>query len=59
MEVPRLGNQSQICDLHHNLWQYQILNPLSKAKDQTCILTNIMLHSYTDEPQWALLFYFI
>ena len=20
-------------DLHHNLWQHQILNPLSKAKD--------------------------
>ena len=24
---------SCICDLHHNLWQPQILNPLSKARD--------------------------
>ena len=29
---------SQICDLHHGSWQCRILNPLSKAKDQTCIL---------------------
>ena len=26
------------CDLHHSLWQHQILNPLSKAKDGTHIL---------------------
>ena len=24
---------SHICDLHHSSWQYQILNPLSKARD--------------------------
>ena len=53
MEVPRLGVELQlqllasatgtaapdmnlICDLHH--WQHQILNPLSKARDQTFIL---------------------
>ena len=29
---------SHICDLHHNSQQCQILNPLSKARDQTCIL---------------------
>ena len=29
---------SRICDLHHSSWQYQLLNPLSKARDQTCIL---------------------
>ena len=31
---------SRICDLHHGSWQCQILNPLSKARDQTCILMN-------------------
>uniref|UniRef100_A0A5G2QG63 Heparanase n=1 Tax=Sus scrofa TaxID=9823 RepID=A0A5G2QG63_PIG len=25
-----------ICDLYHSSWQYWILNPLSKARDQTC-----------------------
>ena len=29
---------SCICDLHHSLRQCQILNPLSKARDRTCIL---------------------
>ena len=29
---------SCICDLHHSLWQCRILNPLSDARDQTCIL---------------------
>ena len=27
-----------ICDLHHSSQQSQIFNPLSKARDQTCIL---------------------
>ena len=31
-------NPSHICDLHHSSWQRQILNPLSGARDQTCIL---------------------
>ena len=26
---------SHICDLHHSLWQCQILNPVSEARDQT------------------------
>ena len=26
---------SHVCDLHHNSWQHQILNPLSRARDQT------------------------
>ena len=53
MEVPRLGikldmqlpasataswDLSHICDLHHSSWQCQIPDPLSKARDQTCIL---------------------
>ena len=29
---------SHICDLHHSLWQCWILNPLSEARDQTCVL---------------------
>ena len=29
---------SCICDLHHSSWQCWILNPLSKARDRTCIL---------------------
>ena len=29
-----------ICDLRHTLQQHQILNPLSKARDRTCILTD-------------------
>ena len=28
------------CDLHHSSWQCQILHPLNKARDQTCILMN-------------------
>ena len=27
-----------LCDLHHSLWQRRILNPLSEARDRTCIL---------------------
>ena len=29
---------SIICDLCCSLWQHRILNPLSKARDQNCIL---------------------
>ena len=29
---------SRVCDLHHSSQQHQILNPLSKARDQICIL---------------------
>ena len=51
MEVPRLGvepdpqllatattDPSNVCNLHHSLWQCWILNPLSQAKDPTCVL---------------------
>ena len=31
---------SHIYDLHHSLWQCQILKALSKARDQTCILVD-------------------
>ena len=29
---------SCVCDLHHSSWQRRILNPLSGARDQNCIL---------------------
>ena len=32
---------SLICDLHHSLWQQWIFNPLSKARDWTCILMDV------------------
>ena len=31
---------SRICYLHPSSWQCQILNPLSKARGGTCILTD-------------------
>ena len=33
---------SSICELCCSLWQHQILNPLSEARDQTCILRDTM-----------------
>ena len=33
---------SCICDLLHSSWQHWILNPLTKARDQTLILMNTM-----------------
>ena len=34
----QLGIQASVCDLHHSSWQHQIPNPLSKARDRTCVL---------------------
>ena len=31
---------SRVFDLHHSSQQHQIFNPLSKARDQTCVLTD-------------------
>ena len=57
VEVPRLGAKSElqlqayttttmdlsrICNLHCSFWQHWILNPLSEARDQTCIVTETM-----------------
>ena len=33
---------SHICKLYHSSQQHRILNQLSKARDQTCILTDTM-----------------
>ena len=69
MEFPRLGvepelqlpayatatpDPSCICDLHHSSWQHWILNPLSVARDRTCILMDIV-GSVSTAPQWELL----
>ena len=29
---------SLVCNLHHSSWQHWMLNPLSKARDQTLVL---------------------
>ena len=34
---------SRICDLHHCLWLHEILNLLSKDRDRTLILTEVIL----------------
>ena len=36
---------SQVCKLHHSLRQCQTLNPVSKGRDQNCILTDTVLGS--------------
>ena len=38
---------SCICDLHHSSWQCRILNPLSKARDQTYILMGMLVRFLT------------
>ena len=35
-----MPQQRHICNLHHSPWQRQILNPLSEARDGTCILVH-------------------
>ena len=32
---------SFVCNLHHSSWQHQILNPLSEARDGTCVLVDV------------------
>ena len=41
-----MSDLSHICDLHHSLWQHQILNPVSRAKDQIRILMDTSLVHY-------------
>ena len=35
-----MSDQSHICDLHHSSLHCRILNPLSEARDRTCILVD-------------------
>ena len=50
---------NHIFDLHHISWQHQILNPLSKARDRTCVLMNTSWVrkpvSSTGVPNWLAL----
>ena len=39
-----------VCDLYHSSWQHQILNPLSEARDRTCVLMNTIRGRY----HWAM-----
>ena len=48
-----MWDPSHVCDLHHSSLQGQILNPLSKSRDQTHILMGIRF--VTTEPQRELL----
>ena len=43
--VTATPDPSRVCDLHHSLQQWQILNPLSEARNRTC---NLM------DPSWIL-----
>ena len=38
---------NSICSLYCSLWQPWMLNPLSEARDQTCILTDTMLGHFS------------
>ena len=33
-----MPDPSCLCALHHSSWQRQILNPVSEARDRTCVL---------------------
>ena len=40
--VTEMPDLSHICDLHYSSWQFQVLNPVSKDRDQTFILMDTM-----------------
>ena len=40
------ARSSHVCDLNHSSRQCQILNPLSRARDRTCILVDTSWISY-------------
>ena len=49
-----MQDPSRICDLYHSSQQHRILNPRSKARDQTCVLRDArQIHSA--EPRQQLL----
>ena len=55
-----MPDPSCVCNLHHSSRQCRILNPLSEARDRTCILMDITWVCYfvTVEPQGELLYFF-
>ena len=53
---------SHICNLHHSSCQHQIFNSLSRARDQTCILTStsqVRYHWTTTEIPNQYFFFFL
>ena len=46
-----MPNLSHVCQLYHSSWQCQILNPLSKVRDQIHILMNTILVPF----HWAIM----
>ena len=42
---------SRICSLYHSSWQCRILNPLSEARDGTCVLTDKLVRFVSTEPR--------
>ena len=51
--ITAMPDQSCVCDLHHSSQQCHIPNPLSKARDWTCVLMDVRFIS--TELQWELL----
>ena len=45
-------DRSHICDLHRSSRQHQILHPLGKARDRTCILMETSQVLEPAKPQW-------
>ena len=43
---------SRICDLHHNSWQFRVLNPLIKASS-----SRVLVGFFSAEQQQELLFF--
>ena len=59
ISAPAKPDPSQVCKLRHSSEQRQILNPLSKARDRTCILmdtSQIRYHWATTGTPYDLLF---
>ena len=50
-----MQDPTRICDLQYSSWQCRILDPLSKGKDQTCILMELV-GFISAEPQRELLY---
>ena len=54
-----MQNLSHVCDLHHSSWQCQILNPLSKNRDQTLIFMDTnQIHNPLSYNVNSLIFFF-
>ena len=50
---------SCVFDLYHSSQQHWILNPLSEARDWTCVLMDISWHLQPSDPKWTPVFDFL